>query len=88
MHYVCLINDNIVDTNSDPSQIFRIDCDASTTTKQTTIADTTTGTSNNVEHSSQTTTTSPHTTASLQSTTKRTKEKDIANDQITGNNIS
>ena len=83
-----LINDNIVDTNSDPSQVLRIDCDACTTTKQTTIADTTTGTSNNIEHFSQTTTTSPQTTASLQSTTKRTKEDAIANDQITGNDIS
>jgi uncharacterized protein YuzE len=91
LYYRCLYNDNIVDTTSDHSQVLRIDCDAPMTTDQTTKQTTTyvtmTRTSNNDEYSSQTTTNyiSTQTTESLQSTTKRTKEDTIYNDQITGN---
>ena len=86
MYYIDLSNDNIVDVNSDHSQVLRIDCDAPVTTdqiidqtaEQTTIYSSTTETS---------TTTSLQTTDSIQSTTMRTKEDTIANDQITGNTI-
>jgi uncharacterized protein YuzE len=95
LYYRCLYNDNIVDQTSDHSQVLRIDCDApmttehttDQTTKQTTTYVTMTRTSNNDEYSSKTTTNyiSTQTTESLQSTTKRTKEDTIYNDQITGN---
>ena len=94
LYYRCLYNDNIVDQTSDHSQVLRIDCDApmttehttDQTTKQTTTYVTMTRT-NNDEYLSKTTTNyiSTQTTESLQSTTKRTKEDTIYNDQITGN---
>jgi len=36
LYYVCLSNYNIVDINSNHSQVLRIDCDAPTTTEHTT----------------------------------------------------
>lgn len=74
---------NIVDSNSNHSQVLRIDCDAPMTTK----SDTTTRTSNNVEYLSITTTTYPQTNDWLQSTTIRTKEDIICSHQIAGNII-
>ena len=82
MYNVCLFNNNIVDINSDQSQVLRIDCEAPTTREQTSISDTTTWTSNIVEYPSKTTTISP------QSTTIITKEDTPGNDQIAGNIIS
>ena len=91
MYYIGLSNDNIVDINSDHSQVLRIACDAPLTTdqktEQATLYSSTTDTSNNVEYSSITTTKSLQTTESLQSTTMRTKEDNIANAHITGNII-
>ena len=81
----CPSHDNISDSFTDPSQVLRIDCDAPTTTEQTTYQRITSDpmTSND----SITTSTYLQTTDSLQSTTKRTKGDGIANDQITGNII-
>lgn len=89
LHSSCPSHDNISDRSTDPSQFLRIECNAPTTTDQTAYqritADPMTGTSSN---NSVTTTTSTQMTHRLQSTTKRTKEDTIANDHITGNNIS
>jgi hypothetical protein len=90
LFYVYFSNTNIVDINSDPSQVFRIDCDASMTTEQTTKFDPMTTeqtTKQTTKYDPMTTTTSTQTTESLQSTIKRTKEDSIGNDQITGNII-
>ena len=34
LHFVCLCNNTIVDSNSDHSQVLRIDCDTPMTTQQ------------------------------------------------------
>jgi uncharacterized protein YuzE len=84
----CPSHDNISDGSTDPSQVLGIECDAPTAKEQTTYqritSDPPTGTSSNY---SIATATYLQTTDSLQSTTKRTKEDTIANDQITGNII-
>ena len=90
LHFVCLCNNTIVDSNSDHSQVLRIDCDTPMTTQQkieqTTEYDVMTETSSYATNSPITTITYPQ-TDSLQSTTKRTKEDTICNDQVAGNII-
>jgi hypothetical protein len=91
LHFVCLCNNTIVDSNSDHSQVLRIDCDTPKTTQQkieqTTEYDVMTETSSYATNSPITTITYPQTTDSLHSTTKRTKEDTICNDQGAGNII-
>ena len=91
LYFVCLCNTNIVDISSDHSQVLRIDCDNPMTTQQkieqTTEYDLMTKTSSYATHSPITTITYPQTTDSLQSTTKRTTEYTICNDQVAGNII-
>ena len=90
LYFVSLCNNNIVDINSDHSQVLRIDCDASMTTEQTAKSDPMTTeqtTKRTTEYDPMNTTTSTQTTDSLQSTTKRTKEDTIGNDQVVGNII-
>ena len=91
LYCVCLCNNNIVDINSDHSQVLRIDCDSPMTTQQkieqTTEYDLKTKTSSYATNSPITTITYPQTTDSLQSTTQRTKEDTICNDQVAGNFI-
>ena len=72
----------------------RIDCDASMTTEQTSqqttkydLLTTKEITNRTLKYDPMNTTTSTQTTESLQSTTKRTKEDIVDNDQITGNII-
>ena len=90
LHFVCLCNNTIVDSNSDHSQVLRIDCDTPMTTQQkieqTTEYDVMTETSSCATNSPITTITYPQ-TDSLQSTTKRTQEDTICNDQVAGNII-
>jgi len=91
LYFVSLCNNNIVDINSDHSQVLRIDCDTPMITQQkieqTTEYDLMTETTSYATNSPITTITYPQTTDSLQSTTKRTKEDTIGNDQVVGNII-
>ena len=91
LYFVCLCNNNIVDVNSDHSHVLRIDCDTPMTTQQkieqTTEYNVMTETSSYATNSPITTITYPQTTDSLQSTTKRTKEDNLGNDQVAGLNV-